>query len=311
SEASSVGRSSSRRSSAGPGSGCSRCRRSSIATSRSSRARCSWWRSRTSSRTSSSTCPPPGSTRGSAMRDPLRRLLRSPFGATGLALFGALLLTALFAPLIATQDPIALVPRDALQGPSPAHLFGTDDLGRDVFSRVIWGSRLAVRLGVLSVVIAASGGVVLGLLAGYYGGWVDNLISRLLEVVLAFPGILFAIAIVAILGPSLDNLIIALGLFGWPGYARLVRASVLSAKQREYVEAARATGATESRIMARHLLPNVIAPVIILSATRFGCALLAGSGLSFIGLGVPSAHHEWCAIIATGRVLLLRCWWVF
>ncbi len=245
------------------------------------------------------------------MRDAFRRLLRSPFGATGLSLFGALLLTALFAPLIATQDPIALVPRDALQGPSPAHLFGTDDLGRDVFSRVIWGSRLAVRLGVLSVLIAASGGVVLGLLAGYYGGWVDNLISRLLEVVLAFPGILFAIAIVAILGPSLDNLIIALGLFGWPGYARLVRGSVLSAKQREYVEAARATGATGSRIMARHLLPNVIAPVIILSATRFGGALLAGSGLSFIGLGVPIPQPEWGAIMATGRDYLDSAWWVF
>jgi peptide/nickel transport system permease protein len=245
------------------------------------------------------------------MRDTVRRLIRSPFGASGLALFGALLLTALFAPLIATQDPIALTPRDALQGPSPAHLFGTDDLGRDVFSRVIWGSRLAVRLGVLSVLIAASGGVVLGLLAGFYGRWVDNLISRLLEVVLAFPGILFAIAIVAILGPSLDNLIVALGLFGWPGYARIVRGSVLSAKQREYVEAARAMGATGTRIMTHHLLPNVVAPVIILSATRFGGALLAGSGLSFIGLGVPIPQPEWGAIMATGRQYLDAAWWVF
>jgi len=245
------------------------------------------------------------------MRDTVRRLIRSPFGAAGLALFGTLLLTALFAPLIATHDPIALVPRDALQGPSSAHLFGTDDLGRDVFSRVIWGSRLAVRLGVLSVLIAASGGIVLGLLAGYYGRWVDNLISRMLEVVLAFPGILFAIAIVAILGPSLDNLIVALGLFGWPGYARLVRGSVLSAKQREYVEAARAMGATGARIMTRHLLPNVVAPVIILSATRFGGALLAGSGLSFIGLGVPIPQPEWGAIMATGREYLDAAWWVF
>jgi peptide/nickel transport system permease protein len=245
------------------------------------------------------------------MRDTVRRLIRSPFGAAGLSLFGALLLTALFAPLIATHDPIALVPPDALQGPSSAHIFGTDDLGRDVFSRVIWGSRLAVRLGVLSVLIAASGGVVLGLLAGFYGRWVDNLISRLLEVVLAFPGILFAIAIVAILGPSLDNLIVALGLFGWPGYARLVRGSVLSAKQREYVEAARAIGATGARIMTRHLLPNVVAPVIILSATRFGGALLAGSGLSFIGLGVPIPQPEWGAIMATGREYLDSAWWVF
>src|SRR6266542_1684360 len=121
-----------------------------------------------------------------------------------------------------------------------------------------------------------------GLLAGYYGGWLDSLISRLLEVVLAFPGLLFAIAIVAILGPGLDNLIVALGLFGWPGYARLVRGSVLSTRERDYVEAARAVGARARRIMARHILPNVVAPVIILSATRFGGALLDGSGLSFI-----------------------------
>jgi peptide/nickel transport system permease protein len=244
------------------------------------------------------------------MPDVVRRLLRSPLAVAGLALFGGLLLTALFAPLIATHDPIALIPRDALRGPSVQHLFGTDELGRDVFSRVVWGSRLAVRLGVLSVVVAASGGVVLGLLAGFYGGWVDNVISRVLEVVLAFPGILFAIAIVAILGPSLDNLIIALGLFGWPGYARIVRGSVLSAKHREYVEAARAVGARGRRIMTRHLLPNVVAPVIILSATRFGGALLAGSGLSFIGLGVPIPQPEWGAIMATGREYLDTAWWV-
>jgi peptide/nickel transport system permease protein len=240
----------------------------------------------------------------------LRRLLQHPLAVAGLVLFGGLLLVALLAPFIATHDPIALVPREALRGPSAEHRFGTDELGRDVFSRVVWGSRLAVRLGVLSVVVAATGGVVLGLLAGFYGGWVDNLISRVLEVVLAFPGILFAIAIVAILGPSLDNLIIALGLFGWPGYARIVRGSVLSAKQREYVEAARAVGARGRRIMARHLLPNVVAPVIILSATRFGGALLAGSGLSFIGLGVPIPQPEWGAIMATGREYLDSAWWV-
>ena len=244
------------------------------------------------------------------MRDVHRRLARSPLGLTGLVLCAGLLLLALFAPAIATTDPISFDVRDALRPPSPGHLFGTDDLGRDVFSRVVWGSRLAVRLGVLSVVVAAGGGVVLGLVAGYFGGWVDNLISRLLEVVLAFPGLLFAIAIVAILGPSLDNLIVALGLFGWPGYARLVRGSVLSAKQREYVESARAIGASAPRIMTRHVLPNVVAPVIILSATQFGGALLAGSGLSFIGLGVPIPQPEWGAIMATGRDYMGSAWWV-
>jgi len=240
----------------------------------------------------------------------LRRVRRSPPLVVGLVLFGALLLMAAFAPLIAPADPIAIQVSERLQPPSAAHLFGTDDFGRDLFSRVVWGSRLAVRLGTLSVLVAATGGVALGLVAGYYRGWVDNLISRLLEVVLAFPGELFAIAIIAVLGPSLDNLIVALGLFGWPGYARLVRGSVLSAGQREYVEAARAIGARASRVMLRHILPNVVAPVIILSATRFGGALLAGSGLSFIGLGVPIPQPEWGAIMATGRDYIGSAWWI-
>jgi peptide/nickel transport system permease protein len=238
------------------------------------------------------------------------RSASSPTAVVGAVLFLLLLAMAALAPLLASTDPIAVNVRDRLQAPSSAHWFGTDDLGRDVYSRVIWGSQLAVRLGVLSVSVAATGGVVLGLVAGYYGGWVDQVISRVLELILAFPEVLFAIAIVSILGPSLDNLIVALGLFGWPGYARLVRGSVLSARRREYVEAARAVGATARRIMFRHILPNVVAPVIILSATRFGGALLAGSGLSFIGLGVPIPQPEWGAIMATGREYMGRAWWI-
>jgi peptide/nickel transport system permease protein len=238
------------------------------------------------------------------------RARRSPQMVLGLVLFGGVLLMALFAPLIASQDPIAINVRERLLAPSAAHLFGTDDFGRDVFSRVVWGSRLAVRLGTLSVGVALAGGVVLGLVAGYYGGWVDQLISRVFDLIFAFPALLFTIAIIAILGPSLDNLIVGLGLFGWAGYGRLIRGSVLSAREREYVEAARAIGARASRIMARHILPNVIAPVIILSATRFGAALLAGSGLSFIGLGVPIPQPEWGAIMATGRDYIGSAWWI-
>ncbi len=244
--------------------------------------------------------------RGSAIRE----LRRAPLLVLGGALFTTLLLMAAAAPLLAPYDPVAIAVRERLQPPSGLHLFGTDDFGRDVFSRVMWGSRLAVRLGVLSVAIAAGGGVVLGLVAGYYRGWIDALLSRALEVVLAFPELLFAIAIVAMLGPSLDNLVVALGLFGWPGFARIVRGSVLSTREREYVVAARALGATDSRIMRRHILPNVIAPVIILSATRFGGALLAGSGLSFIGLGVPIPEPEWGAIMATGRDYMGTAWWI-
>ena len=244
------------------------------------------------------------------MRDTVVRLLHQPLAVVGLVLFGGLLLMAAFAPLLERYDPIAISVSERLRAPSDAHLFGTDDFGRDIFSRVIDGSRLAVKLGVLSVAVAASGGVALGLLAGYYRGWVDTLISRVLEIMLAFPDLLFAIAIVAILGPGLENLIIALGLFGWPGYARIVRGSVLSAARREYVEAARTIGASATRIMVRHILPNVVAPVIILSATRFGGSLLAGSGLSFIGLGVPIPQPEWGAIMATGRDYLATAWWI-
>jgi peptide/nickel transport system permease protein len=239
-----------------------------------------------------------------------RRFARSPNAVLGFGLFVALLIMAALAPLIAPYDPILINVRERLQPPSAQHLFGTDDFGRDIFSRVVWGSQLAIRLGTLSVAVALAGGVALGLTAGYYRGWVDMLISRFFDVLLAFPAILFAIGVVAILGPSLDVLIIAFGLFGWAGYGRIVRGSVLSARQREYVEAARAVGARARRIMWRHILPNVIAPVIILSATRFGGALLAGSGLSFIGLGVPIPQPEWGAIMATGRDYLLVAWWI-
>jgi peptide/nickel transport system permease protein len=239
-----------------------------------------------------------------------RRFARSPNALIGLGLFAALLLMAALAPLIAPYDPVALNVRERLQPPSALHLFGTDDFGRDIFSRVVWGSRLAVRLGTLSVAVALVGGISLGLLSGYYGRWVDMVISRFFEVILAFPYILFAIAIVAVLGQSLDNLIVALGIFGWAGYGRIVRGSVLSARQREYVEGARAVGARASRIMIRHILPNVVAPLLILSATRFGGALLAGSGLSFIGLGVPIPQPEWGAIMATGRDYISVAWWI-
>ncbi len=240
----------------------------------------------------------------------VQRARRSPPMVIGFILFTGVLLMAALAPLIASHDPIAISVGERLQPPSSTHLFGTDDFGRDLFSRVVWGSQLAVRLGTLSVLVSVSGGIVLGLMAGYYGGWVDQLISRAFDLIFAFPALLFAIAIVAILGPSLDNLIVAFGLFGWAGYGRLIRGSVLSARQREYVEAARAIGARASRVMARHILPNVIAPVIILSATRFGAALLAGSGLSFIGLGVPIPQPEWGAIIATGRDYIGTAWWI-
>ena len=242
--------------------------------------------------------------------DAFRRLRRSPIAMAGLFLFACFIVMVIFAPWIAPYDAVEMRIPDRLQPPSPAHLFGTDDFGRDIFSRVVWGSRLAIRLGVLSVLISAGGGILLGLIAGYYGGQIDNILSRLLEIVMALPDMLFAITIIAILGPSLDNLVVTLGFLNWPGFMRMTRGSVLSAMQNEYVEAARAIGVPSGRLMLRHILPNVVAPVIILSATRFGNALLAGAGLSFIGLGVPIPQPEWGAIMATGREYMASAWWI-
>jgi len=242
--------------------------------------------------------------------DAFRRLRRSPIAMAGLFLFACFIVMVIFAPWIAPYDAVEMRIPDRLQPPSPAHLFGTDDFGRDIFSRVVWGSRLAIRLGVLSVLISAGGGILLGLIAGYYGGQIDNILSRLLEIIMALPDMLFAITIIAILGPSLDNLVVALGFLNWPGFMRMTRGSVLSAMQNEYVEAARAIGVPSRRLMLRHILPNVAAPVIILSASRFGGALLAGSGLSFIGLGVPIPQPEWGAIMATGREYMASAWWI-
>jgi peptide/nickel transport system permease protein len=227
----------------------------------------------------------------------------------GLALVGVLVLMTIFGPLIAPYDPTSLSPA-LLQAPGAEHLFGTDEFGRDVLSRVLYGARLAIRLGVLSVAVALAAGGAVGLVSAYYGGWLDTLVQRVMEWLLAFPELLFVLAVVAIVGPSLDTVIVALGIFAVPGYVRLVRSVVLSARESAYVEAARALGASDKRIMVVHLLPNVFAPALVLSTLRFGAALLAGSGLSFIGLGAQPPTPEWGAIMASGREYLLDAWWI-
>jgi peptide/nickel transport system permease protein len=227
-------------------------------------------------------------------------------GLALVALFGAL---TLFGPLLAPYDPTSLSAA-LLQGPSSAHWFGTDEFGRDILSRVFVGARLAFRLGVLSVAVALVVGGLLGLVSGYYGGWFDTLLQRVMEWLLAFPELLFVLALVAMLGPSLDTVIVGLGIFAIPGYVRVVRSVVLTARETAYVEAARALGASDRRIMLIHLLPNVYASAVVLSTLRFGAALLAGSGLSFIGLGAQPPTPEWGAIMASGREYLLDAWWI-
>jgi ABC-type dipeptide/oligopeptide/nickel transport system permease subunit len=185
--------------------------------------------------------------------------------------------------------------------PSLAHLGGTDDFGRDIFSRVLYGARISMTVGFLGVVIGLIPGALLGLTAGYAGGWLDEIVMRIIDVLLAFPGILLAIAMVAVLGPGLVNIVIAIGVFGIPVYTRIVRGSTLQAKEQVYVEAVHAQGARPLRVLMRHILPNIIAPIIVISTLQIATAILTESTLSFLGLGAPPTTPEWGAILTDAK----------
>ena len=223
----------------------------------------------------------------------------------GLILVAVFVIFALLAPWIAPQSPSQIDLPSRLQPPSAAHWFGTDELGRDILSRVIYGARISMLVG--SSVVAGSLllGLIVGSIAGYYGGWTDKFFSVvLMNAFLSFPGILLAIAFVAFLGPGIINLILALCIGGWVGYARLVRAQVLAVKEREYVEAARAIGASNWRIVTRHILPNIIQPVIVQAAIGMAGAVLAEATMSFLGLGVPPPTSSWGTMLNDGRAHL-------
>jgi ABC-type dipeptide/oligopeptide/nickel transport system permease subunit len=212
-----------------------------------------------------------------------------------------LMLTALLAPVLAQYPPDLVMGQARLQPPGAAHPFGTDALGRDMFSRVVYGARIAVGMAAWGVGIAASIGVILGLVAGYYGNWLDQILSRVMEVWLAFPSLLLALIIVARLGPSLRNTVVALGIVGVPSFFRLARGSTLSAQHSAYVEAARALGARDRRILLRHIMPNIAPTLVVLATMRLGTLLLAGGSLSFIGLGAQPPQPEWGRLLAIGR----------
>jgi peptide/nickel transport system permease protein len=242
--------------------------------------------------------------------DAFTRLARNRV-ALGAGLFFLLVvLLAVAAPLLAPYDPIKVSPSESLQPPSPRHPFGTDQLGRDILSRVLYGAQLSLRIGLISVGIASVCGIVLGLLAGFHGNWVSGLILRLMDVLLAFPGILLALGIVAILGPSLTNLMIAVGISNIPHYTRVVRANVLSIRTSVFVEAARVIGCRDGRIMFVHILPNVVASLIVLATLGVASAILTGAGLSFLGLGVQPPSPEWGAMLSSGRDHLRNSWWI-
>ncbi len=239
-----------------------------------------------------------------------RRLLRNRGALIGLAILALLALMALVARFVAPYEPNVMAPAQALQGPSSQHLFGTDQFGRDILSRIMYGARLSFQVGFIAVGIALVCGVVLGLLAGYYGRWVDATITMLIDIMLAFPGILLALAIVAVLGPSLLNLMVAVGIAAVPSYTRLVRGAVLATKEQAYVEAARVIGVSDRAIMFRHILPNVLAPVIVLATLGIGGAILVGAALSFLGLGAKPPTPEWGAMLSQGRNYLSIAWWI-
>lgn len=230
-----------------------------------------------------------------------RRFRRNNRAVIGLVMLAFLIFCALFANWIAPYDPNKqdLLHRCAV--PTAAHWFGTDELGRDILSRIIFGSRISVSVGLIAVSISLVGGVSLGAVAGYYGGKPDNLVMRFMDILMAIPSILLNIAIVSALGTGLQNVMIAIGISSIPGYCRIVRASILSLKEQEFVEASRSAGATDYFIIMHHILPNCIAPLTVQATLRIGSAILSCASMSFIGLGIVPPTAEWGSMLSTGR----------
>jgi peptide/nickel transport system permease protein len=235
-----------------------------------------------------------------------QRVARHNLLATmGVVLIAVFVVLALFAPWIAPQDPASIDLPNRLASPSSGHWCGTDELGRDILSRLIYGSRISMLVGSSVVVVSLCLGLIVGSIAGYYGGRIDRFVNIvIMNAFLSFPGILLAIAFVAFRGPGIFNLVLALSLGGWVGYARLVRAQVLAAREREYVEAARALGASDLRVITRHILPNIIQPVVVQAAIGMAGAILAEATMSFLGLGVPPPTASWGAMLNDGRARL-------
>ncbi len=239
------------------------------------------------------------------MRKPLaefwRRFKKQKVAMVALTFIITLVLMAIFAPFVAPYDPTIPDYNAVLQGPSAAHWAGTDTYGRDIFSRIIWGARISLSVGFLSVTLGALAGVSLGIISGYYGRWIDSAVMRLCDLLLAFPGILLAIAVIAILGPGITNVIYAVAIFSIPVFARLARGTTLQLKRTVYVDASRAIGVKDRVIMLRHILPGTLPNVIVYFSMRIGTSILTAASLSFIGLGAQPPSPEWGAMLADGR----------
>jgi ABC-type dipeptide/oligopeptide/nickel transport system permease subunit len=231
--------------------------------------------------------------RSSLYKDAWKRLKRNKLALFGLSIVILLILVAIFAPLIAPYDPIGRIKEDSLQPPGVKHWFGTDILGRDIFSRVIYGSRISLMVGIVAVGISLMIGLTLGALSGYFGSISDTVIMRIADIFFAFPYILGAIAIMTVLGPGIFNIFIAIGILGWASFARIFRGSILSIKNKEYIEAARALGASNFRIITKHIFPNAFAPIIVYGTMTVGTAIIVEAALSFLGIGVQPPTPAW------------------
>ncbi len=245
-----------------------------------------------------------------ALRHFVTSFRRQWLGMIGLAFLTLTIVAALFAPWIAQYNPNKISPIHVLESPSSLHLLGTDGLGRDVFSRIVYGSRISLYSGFLVVSISMIAGTVIGLVAGYAGGMIDALLMRCMDALLAFPGLILALAITAALGPSLTNAMIAIAILSLPGAARVVRGETLSLRERDFVTAERVVGAGTARILFRHVLPNAMAPIIVIASLRVGGAILVETGLSFLGLGVQPPTPSWGSMVNEGARFLERAPWI-
>jgi peptide/nickel transport system permease protein len=238
------------------------------------------------------------------------RLKANPAALFGLAIIVLIALTALFAPLIATHDIYAQDLTMRLQRPSAAHWFGTDELGRDIFSRLVFGARITLYIALLTAVIAAPLGLIVGTTSGYLGGWVDTVLMRIVDIFLAFPSLVLALAFVAALGPSIDHAIIAIALAAWPPIARLARAETLSIRKSDYIAAVRLQGASPLRIILGHVVPMCIPSVVVRITLNMASIILTAAGLGFLGLGAQPPSPEWGAMLASGREFILTNGWI-
>ena len=240
----------------------------------------------------------------------MRELMRNKMAPAALVFILAMLVLAILAPLLARYDPTSTDSGSVLTAPSREHIFGTDRLGRDIFSRIVYGARISLAIGFIAVGIASLIGVLIGAIAGYYGGSIDYILMRFVDIMLCFPTIFLILAVISLLEPSITNIMVIIGATGWMGIARLVRAEVLTLKERDYVSAARVMGAKDSRIILRHLIPNAIAPVLVSATLGIGGAILTESALSFLGIGVQPPTPSWGNILMDGRSTLGVAWWL-